>query len=320
MGQFDLTIGPLLVGIVFNSLLYGAVLYQYAMYLSLKYEDALPYKLVVHSLVFIDTVHVAIGIYDLWQLVVTNFGNPAYLGEAHWPTASLALFTAVPALISQTFLCHRVRILTNSLVISGGILLVCFGSFVSAFVLGIRALAATDISQWGALVPAAVSWTTLQTLGDIMITGTLIWCLQKSRTGFARTNNILNRLIRGAISTGLFTSIFALGDLLCFTLNRTTNLYIMFVWPIGRVYTITILETLIVRKRLTAVDRSTDPYHSEHQMHSLGASKDGAVPSIQVHREIMVVHDKVHLGKRGSENGYGGEESQHDDMLRDTKV
>ena len=60
--------------------------------------------------------------------------------------------------------------------------------------------------------------------------------LSRSRTGFRRTDTIVNRLIRGAIQTGLFASMFALADLFSFVLHRDTLLYAMFAYPIGRIY------------------------------------------------------------------------------------
>lgn len=65
----------------------------------------------------------------------------------------------------------------------------------------------------------------------------LSFVLSRSKTGFRRTDTILNRLIRGAVQTGLFVSIFALGDLFSFLLHRNTNLYAMFAYPMGRIYT-----------------------------------------------------------------------------------
>lgn len=61
--------------------------------------------------------------------------------------------------------------------------------------------------------------------------------LARSRTGYKGTDNVINRLIRGAIQTGLFASLFALGDLFCFLWLRDTNLYAMFAYPLGRIYT-----------------------------------------------------------------------------------
>jgi thioester reductase-like protein len=65
----------------------------------------------------------------------------------------------------------------------------------------------------------------------------LTFVLSRSRTGFRKTDTIINRLIRGAIQTGLFASIFALADLFSFVLHGDTNLYAMFAFPIGRIYT-----------------------------------------------------------------------------------
>ena len=48
---------------------------------------------------------------------------------------------------------------------------------------------------------------------------------------------MLNRLIRGAIQTGLFAGIFSIGDLITFTRWPQTNFYGMFAIPIGRIYT-----------------------------------------------------------------------------------
>ena len=59
----------------------------------------------------------------------------------------------------------------------------------------------------------------------------------RSRTGFRKTDTILNRFIRSAIQTGLFASILALGDLITFVVLPDMNFYAMFTIPIGRVYT-----------------------------------------------------------------------------------
>jgi hypothetical protein len=98
--------------------------------------------------------------------------------------------------------------------------------------------------------------------------GTLITILTLSRTGFRKTDTVLNRLIRGAIQTGLFAGIFSLGDLITFVRLPTTNLYGMFAIPIGRIYTNvsvvgamraainkrlkTLLDTLLSREELKA--------------------------------------------------------------------
>ena len=112
-----------------------------------------------------------------------------------------------------------------------------------------------------------IAWLSGQVAADIMITGKSVCCFSfrlassltlliycyiflklvitvvlttifaRSKTGIRRTDSVLNRLIRGTIQTGLFASIFSLGDLLTFLTLPDTNLYGMFAIPIGRIYT-----------------------------------------------------------------------------------
>ena len=111
------------------------------------------------------------------------------------------------------------------------------------------------IVHFGVLKPFVICWLGFQTSADILITGlfcpfiflpgvisssllvSLTFVLSRSRTGFRKTDTIINRLIRGAIQTGLFASIFALADLFSFVLLGKTNLYALFAFPIGRIYT-----------------------------------------------------------------------------------
>lgn len=106
------------------------------------------------------------------------------------------------------------------------------------------------------LSPVVIGWLSLQVVSDVIITsmcygysiflGLIIWhlisvsltiILARSRTGFRKTDTVLNKLIRGAVQTGLFAGIFSIGDLICFLKVPETNLYGMFAIPIGRIYT-----------------------------------------------------------------------------------
>lgn len=85
----------------------------------------------------------------------------------------------------------------------------------------------------------------------------MVFCLCKSRTHFQQMNRVLVRLAAVAIQTGTFCTIFAMGDL--FSFRKTfevemeiyctltwycragempeTNLWGVFAFPIGRIYT-----------------------------------------------------------------------------------
>lgn len=50
-------------------------------------------------------------------------------------------------------------------------------------------------------------------------------------------DTLLNRLIRGAIQTGLFPGIFSIASLITFAVVPSKNFYGMFSIPLGRIYT-----------------------------------------------------------------------------------
>ncbi|KAJ7240584.1 hypothetical protein C8J57DRAFT_1371531 [Mycena rebaudengoi] len=218
-----MVVGVYLLGLLFNTFLYGFVLAQFLTYFNTKSNDPLWIRAVVWSLLLIDTIHSAVEVYAVWETGVENYGNLGSLASVSWAIPFTAVATAVAAMITQLFLVHRVMLLTKSRILVAAI---CASSVVG-LVFGCTA-------------------------------ASLITALLRSRTGFRRTDTIINRLVRGAIETGLFASAFALADLFSFVFFRDTNLYAMFAFPIGRIYTNTLLHTLNARAELKNMDSIID--------------------------------------------------------------
>lgn len=92
-------------------------------------------------------------------------------------------------------------------------------------------------SEWTSSSPVASlpNQTSLDFWNNLA--GILTTVLYRSRTGFHKTDTVIRRLIRGAVQTGVFASIFSLGDLVAFLTSTDSNLYGMFAFPVGRIYT-----------------------------------------------------------------------------------
>ncbi|KAG6889488.1 hypothetical protein C0992_004993 [Termitomyces sp. T32_za158] len=129
--------------------------------------------------------------------------------------------------------------------------------FIFGIYAGIRSGIIREVAHFAPLKPFVICWLGFQTSADLFITFILSFVLSRSRTGFRKTDTVINRLIRGAIQTGLFASVFALADLFSFVLHGDTNLYAMFAYPIGRIYTNTLLDTLNARIELKLMNTST---------------------------------------------------------------
>ncbi|TFK37449.1 hypothetical protein BDQ12DRAFT_724281 [Crucibulum laeve] len=113
------------------------------------------------------------------------------------------------------------------------------------------------VTHFNRLEIPVTCWLVLQTATDLILNGLLIYILARQRTGVQRTDTVLKRLIRGAVQSGLFVTVFAMGDLFSFRFRSATNLYAMFAYPIGRVYTNTLMDTLNTRVNLRAIMDTT---------------------------------------------------------------
>ncbi|KDR83608.1 hypothetical protein GALMADRAFT_133037 [Galerina marginata CBS 339.88] len=287
MGQFDLVIGVLLIGLFFNTYLYGLVTYQFIVYHNTKFNDRLWIRAVVGFLFVLDTLHSAVAVYAGWEACVTNYDNPASLAFISWTIPFTALATSLAAFVTQMFLGHRVFILTKSTPLVAFIGILSLLGLVFGFYAGIYSGILHAVAKFGPLGPYVTCWLVFQTAADLIITVSLSFVLSRSRTGFRRTDTIINRIIRGAVQTGLFVSLFALGDMFSFLLHRDTNLYAMFAYPMGRIYTNTLLDTLNARTALKSQSNTqveSDTFRMQNQTHTAAGH---TVHSIHVQKEVI---------------------------------
>ncbi|KAK1231373.1 hypothetical protein PQX77_005515 [Marasmius sp. AFHP31] len=307
-GEFDLIVGVYLLGILLNTYLFGLVSYQFIVYKNTVFNDPLWIKSFVAVLFFLDLLHSAVEFYGAWEMCVTNYANPAALARVSWTIPFTAATTAVCALLAQAFLGHRVLILTKNKVVVAVIGLLSLVGCIFGIVAGIKSGIIAEIAKFDALQPYVIAWYILilynkPTAADVLITAVLSIVLSRSRTGFRRTDNIINRLIRGAVQTGFFVSLFAMGDLVSFLLaQHTGNLYAFFAFPLGRIYTNTMLDTLNSRNSIksqlnSTVDMDSESNAAAFRMHSKkSAVRTGPANTFQ---SITVTKDVVTDGTDG---------------------
>ncbi|KAI9569095.1 hypothetical protein HD554DRAFT_654013 [Boletus coccyginus] len=249
MGLYDTTIGALLVGVFFNTFLYGLVTYQFAAYYQTEFNDRPTVKYMVFFLFILDTFHSGSAIYMVWYYTVTNYDNPASLLVGVWPYVFTAIGTALAALVTHIYLGFRIWCLTDSIILYGVVILLAIPSFILGMACGIEGYLFEYVpSAASRITPLAIACFSTQIAADVFITITLTIIFSRSRNGIHKTDAVLNRLIRGAIQTGFFVGIFSLGTLITFVLLEKTNLFAMFSIPIGRIYTNTLMDSLLARE------------------------------------------------------------------------
>ncbi|EIW74997.1 hypothetical protein CONPUDRAFT_169858 [Coniophora puteana RWD-64-598 SS2] len=257
MGRYDDTLGLLLIAAFFNTFLYGVVTNQYCLYFN-NFNDRRIMKAMVSFMFLLDTAHSAALIYMSWSYTITYFGDPTELAIDEWPYALTPVLTECTALVTQLFLAWRIWRLSSNRILVGIACTLAFSAFVLGMTSGIKSAILKLHSKMTSMGGIIASWMVMQVVTDFFITTTLIITLVRSKSEFEKTRHnagMFNQLIRGAIQTGLFASAFAVSALISFILWPGSTLYGLFTLPVGRIYSVTLLNTLISRADLQTPQR-----------------------------------------------------------------
>ncbi|KAH8818739.1 hypothetical protein DL96DRAFT_1820152 [Flagelloscypha sp. PMI_526] len=284
MGAFGLSVGAMLIGCSLNLYFYGFVSYQYYIYKTSEFNDPIWLRVAVAALFMIDTSQTIIELYLVWHFTVENYTNPSALSDIIWVTPFCGMATAITTLIVQAFLINRLRRLTGYFWFCAFLMLAALVACGCGVTDSIWAWLIVDVSKFSALVPLTTSWLAIEASLDVVITIILSRVLWRSKTGFTRTNTVINRCVRAAIQSGLFSSVFAFCHFLVFFFWPYTYLYAIFHYPLGRIYSNSLIYTLVARKELAYI-----AYGSTEVRVSAGESfsMSPQVTSIRLHRETI---------------------------------
>ncbi|KAH8824028.1 hypothetical protein DL96DRAFT_1616142 [Flagelloscypha sp. PMI_526] len=284
MGAFDLLVGSELLGVALNLYLYGIVSLQYLTYKTMNFNDPIWVRAVVAVLFMIDTSQTIAEFYIIWYHAVENYANPPAITKRTWAGPLFSIGTAISCFIVQAFLISRLWRLTRRHWLCTFLIIIAFGAALCGVVNSIRAYTLVDVTQAGILIPGAIFWLSAEVVIDIAIAAVLVWALWPSRTGFTKTNAIVNRCIRTAIQSGLFPSIFAIGNLVAFVGWPKTLFFTVFKFPLGRIYSNALLYTVVARKELTKISLETADTQ-DSVLNSFPTTS--RISTIQVHKETV---------------------------------
>lgn len=177
------------------------------------------------------------------------------------------VLTGIIAFSCQSFFAWRVYRLMHSWIVPALIILIGGVSFLSAIGTTIGVEIVLVFAEFQKFQVVVILWLACAALADMIITVSLVWTLQKSRTGFTATDDVITRLIRGTIQTGMATTVFAVIDLILFCAS-TTTLHLVFNLPLAKLYVNSLLSTLNARALIANAQRGpTMDVSSSGHMH-----------------------------------------------------
>jgi len=296
--DLSLILGPIVLAVVVNGAVYGTCIIQWYNYYTSGYKDPWYTRLLVAWVVFLDTFHTGAATYMLWEFVVPNFGKPEIFVHLPWPYPTTPIFICLASVPVQIYLAYRIRGLSHSWFLFLGLASLALAQGACGIAGGILATINPDPAHFAALLPLAESWISIAVFVDVSITLSLFYYLRKSKTGFKRTDNIIERLIRTAIETASIGAIFCIIDVIVFTTRIDTNLHFFFALPQGRIYTNTLMMTLNSRASLREEMNSTG-------VHSFNGSGSGGM---RRKTEVSIgITQSIQMDRIPSANGHDQE-------------
>ncbi|PFH45817.1 hypothetical protein AMATHDRAFT_71062 [Amanita thiersii Skay4041] len=244
------TFGAAYIGVVIAASLHGVSCVQ-AWYYFTHQNDTWPIKSLVSAVMVFDTIHQALITHTLYAYLITNFGNPTALNTLVWSILVEVLFNGFTALLVQGFLTMRVWRLSNrNHWLTALVLLLVIGEFACVVSFTSMSLHFHTFTELARLKYLSILVNALAAAGDVLIAATLCVLLHRSRTGFHRSDTMINKLILFAVNTGCFTSLCAVASLISIVVAGNTFYYIGFFFCIGRLYSNSLLATLNARKMI----------------------------------------------------------------------
>ncbi|KAL1719713.1 hypothetical protein EV715DRAFT_290144 [Schizophyllum commune] len=248
----DNTLGMLFDSLVLSAILYGAGLLQiWHYYRHYARKDGWIIRSLVITLFCIDTAQQGMYAASVYWYCVTTHGDPTSLTVLDAKLAQQVILIGVLALIVQSFYCYRVFLLSRkNYFVAGFLLLFCLGTFA---VLSTYYGFIAQYSLFADLVtvkPLSIAINVTSAVMDVMISISMVFFLHTSKTGFKRSNDVLNRLIVFTFNTGLPTSAAAIWSLIAINVWPDTFVYMLTFFLEGRLYTNCLMVTLNSRANL----------------------------------------------------------------------
>jgi hypothetical protein len=252
MSALDLTLGCIYIGVILNVWLYGFTCVQVYIYFTRYKNDRAFMRHFVAFLFAADTINTGLDIVFLYKYLVTNYGNLSYATLANNEFATDPLCVSVIGFATQMFFAWRVwRLIPGRWNWLPPVVIFLLGllSFLGALGTTIGVVIVRKFAEFQKFESTVIIWLACTAAADVVVTISLITTLRRAKTGFTKTDDIITRLIRNTLQTGLLTSSFAVIDLILF-LASTSTLHLIFNLPLSKLYVNSLLSTLNARNEI----------------------------------------------------------------------
>ncbi|KAK2459480.1 hypothetical protein APHAL10511_008514 [Amanita phalloides] len=269
MVSVQLLFGPMLIGTFLNMILYGVMVVQAGIdvtlitvspvsfepsqlivYLQTYKHDARWLRYFMYFLFVSETINSGFTIAVMYEPLILRYGKPEAVEYFPLSLSADPVMTVIISTPVQIFIAWRIKVITKSrllAVVIGFLALVALsgGIWLTVTVTRIRRFSLKPKLHWPAL-----TWLLSSALADVIIAAILTWSLFRRKTSCRDTDHAINKIMRITIQTGLITAIFATLDVVCFLGFPHTSINFVWDFSLSKLYSNALLSTLNARRGL----------------------------------------------------------------------
>ncbi|KAF8193070.1 hypothetical protein K438DRAFT_2017725 [Mycena galopus ATCC 62051] len=256
---FDAVNGSFLIGTWARCLLYTFEITQSLYYFRNFEQDDWKHKTLVTLALLVDTLSIVADYICVYLSTVTHAGDLEYLYNGHWPTPLYGFTTGFVAALVQAFLVFRYWRFTKHTLISLFLSFAMLVSFGSVFTCNLMVILYPSLADRQKIKIPVALWLVTGLVVDIGIASVLLWEFRKARGILIETRSVLDRLTAVTIQSGAAAATLAGGALIAYFINPETNIPAGILCLLGRVYVITLLSNLNIRKSTKSFSTTGTP-------------------------------------------------------------
>ncbi|KDR69438.1 hypothetical protein GALMADRAFT_920840 [Galerina marginata CBS 339.88] len=232
------TIGAALLGTMGACILFGISLVQVYMYYTTYPKDWRFQKVIVATLTVFNTGHLVCLIHIVYYYAIEQVGNPAGLEGIVWSLRVQTIFNILIIVVVHGLYVHRIWRLGShfSRIWPGFLFVLLAGATVIGVFLMIDAFRLkyfTDMHEATWVLYAIFGTTTTM---DFLIAASMCYYLNKSRSGFTRTNYLVLNIMRYVLISGALTSITSLSSIVTFAVMPNNLVFLGVSFFITKLY------------------------------------------------------------------------------------
>ncbi|PPR01337.1 hypothetical protein CVT24_006339 [Panaeolus cyanescens] len=248
----DSTYGAMLVGVLFAAFFQGLLTVQAFNYFDNFPNDRLRIKLMVITVVIMDTVHLILICKAAYINLVTNWGVIDHLMTSPIELNLHIIFTAISVFIAQAFFLERIwKFSHKNIWIMLALVIPAIVPYVLEIHITVLVVGNTSVTVYSKHANEAIGMFVTGAFADFLIALTTYYYLRKEKSAFQSTRSVVSRAIHMVVATGLATSMIALGSVIgYFAGHEAAFYYIAIHFQLGRTYTNALLATLNSRQSM----------------------------------------------------------------------